>query len=153
MPSALLSGSCKHDATRDLSDERKGLVVPQRRPAQQRDFVFDPATASWGELPPDPLSPSFDRSMAWSGRELLLFDHELVPNPGSEEPSLTRAAALDIESSWRRLPDSEILATEPWAVVNGRLVNPHARGRRRRRGRQDPQGASFIATKFAPENR
>jgi hypothetical protein len=92
---------------------------------EQPDFVFDPATSSWSELPPDPLSPSFDRSMAWSGRELLLFDHELVPNPGAEEPALTRAAALDLESgSWRRLPDSEILATGPWVVVNGRLVNP-----------------------------
>jgi hypothetical protein len=92
---------------------------------EQPDFVFDPATSSWSELPPDPLSPSFDRSMAWSGRELLLFEHELVLNPGAEEPALTRAAALDLESgSWRRLPDSEILATGPWVVVNGRLVNP-----------------------------
>jgi hypothetical protein len=92
---------------------------------EQPDFVFDPATSSWSELPPDPLSPSFDRSMAWSGRELLLFDHELVPNPGAEEPALTRAAALDLESgSWRRLPDSEILATGPWVPDDGRLINP-----------------------------
>jgi hypothetical protein len=92
---------------------------------EQPDFVFDPATSSWSELPPDPLSPWFDRSMAWSGRELLLFEHELVPNPGSEKPALTRAAALDLESgSWRRLPDSEILATGPWVPDDGRLINP-----------------------------
>jgi hypothetical protein len=92
---------------------------------EQPDFVFDPATSFWSELPPDPLSPSFDRSMAWSGRELLLFEHELVPNPGADEPALTRAAALDPESgSWRRLPDSGILATGPWVMVDGRLVNP-----------------------------
>lgn len=92
---------------------------------EQPDLIFNPATGSWGELPPDPLSPSFDRSMAWSGQELLLFDHELVPNPGSEKPSLTRAAALDLESgSWRRLPDSEILASGPWVIDDGRLINP-----------------------------
>lgn len=92
---------------------------------EQPDFLFDPATSSWSELPPDPLSPSFDRSMAWSGRELLLFDHELVPDPGAEEPALTRAAALDLESgSWRRLPDSEILTTGPWLPDDGRLINP-----------------------------
>jgi hypothetical protein len=90
---------------------------------EQPDFVFDPATSSWSELPPDPLSPSFDRSMAWSGRELLLFEHELVPNPGSEKPALTRAAALDLESgAWRRLPDSEIFATGPWVPDDGRLI-------------------------------
>jgi hypothetical protein len=92
---------------------------------EQPDYVFDPATESWSALPPDPLSPSFDRSMAWSGRELVLFDHELVPNPGSEKPAVTRAAALDVDTgSWRRLPDSEILATGPWVVDEGRLVNP-----------------------------
>lgn len=92
---------------------------------QQPDFAFDPATNAWSELPPDPLSPSFDRSMAWSGRELLLFDHELVPNPGSEKPSVTRAAALDLETgTWRRLPDSEILASGPWVLDGERLINP-----------------------------
>jgi hypothetical protein len=89
------------------------------------DLLFDPATSAWSELPPDPLSPSFDRTMVWSGRELLLFDHELVPNPGSEKPAVTRAAALDLNTgSWRRLPDSEILATGPWVMVDGRLINP-----------------------------
>ncbi len=92
---------------------------------EQPDHVFDPATTSWSELPPDPLSPSFDRSMAWSGRELLLFDHELVRNPGSQKPAFTRAAALDVETgSWRRLPDSELLATSPWVLDDGRLINP-----------------------------
>jgi hypothetical protein len=92
---------------------------------ERPDLVFDPTTASWRELPPDPLSPSFDRSLAWSGRELVLFDHGLVPNPGSEAPAVTRAAALDLETgTWRRLPDSEILASGPWVQAEGRLVNP-----------------------------
>jgi hypothetical protein len=92
---------------------------------ERPDFVFDPGANSWSELPPDPLSPSFDRSMVWSGQELILFDHELVPNPGSDKPAVTRAAALDLASgTWRRLPDSEILATGPWVVVDERLINP-----------------------------
>jgi hypothetical protein len=93
---------------------------------EQPDLLFDPATASWIELPPDPLSPSFDRVIAWSGRDLVLFDHALVPNPGSKTPALTRAAAFDLETcAWRRLPDSDILATAPWAATaEGRLVNP-----------------------------
>jgi hypothetical protein len=90
-----------------------------------KDFVLDPRTATWQPLPADPLGPSFDRAMAWTGHELVLFDHELVPNPGAEKPTVTRAATLNLaNSSWRRLPDSSILSTHPWLVAGGRLVNP-----------------------------
>ena len=62
-----------------------------------------------------PLSPSFDRVMTGLGSHLYLFDHESYSNPGSERPSLTRAARLDLDSGkWERLPDSEILGTGPW---------------------------------------
>jgi hypothetical protein len=89
------------------------------------DLLFDPAARAWSRLPPDPLSPSFDRAAAWDGREPVLFDHALVPNPGSTEPALTRAAALDLGSgSWRRLPDSDMLGTGPWFRARGRLVSP-----------------------------
>ena len=92
---------------------------------EQPDLLFDPRSGSWRELPPDPNGPAFDRSMGWSGRELILFDHELVPNPGARAPSLTRAAALDVDAgTWRRLPTSEILATGPWVLDHGRLINP-----------------------------
>jgi hypothetical protein len=92
---------------------------------EQPDYVFDPATGAWNELPPDPLSPSFDRSMAWSGRGLGRFEPELGPNPGSVKPAVTRAAALDLETgAWRRLPDSQILATGPWVLAHKRLINP-----------------------------
>jgi hypothetical protein len=90
-----------------------------------RDYLFDPGTKRWSTLPDDPLGPAFDRSMAWTGAELVLFDHELVPNPNAEKPSVTRAAAFDpAAGSWRRLPDSEILSTSPWLAADGRLVNP-----------------------------
>jgi hypothetical protein len=97
---------------------------------EQPDLMFDPSARSWRKLPADPLSPSFDRYFAWTGKELILFDHELVANPGSDAPAITRAAAFDVESgSWRRLPDSKILATGPWVVTgHGRLVNPTTGG-------------------------
>ncbi len=90
------------------------------------DLVFDPATGEWARLPDDPLPRSFDRTMAWSGRELVLFAHELVPQPGAREPSLVIAAALDLDSrTWRRLPDSEMLGQGArWFNLDGRLIFP-----------------------------
>ena len=89
------------------------------------DLLYDPDTDSWTELPPDPLSPSFDRFMVWTGEEVVLLGHEIVPNPGSERPSVVRAAAFDTETQhWRRLPDSEISGGyENWQWSGGRVVN------------------------------
>jgi hypothetical protein len=93
------------------------------------DLTFDPATREWSELPDDPLPRSYDRTMAWSGRELVLFGKEIVPQPGAAEPSLALAAALDLESGeWRRLPDSptrdQYVTNVRWLVIDGRLINP-----------------------------
>jgi hypothetical protein len=78
--------------------------------SQIEDVAFDPASGEWTEVPDDPLPPSSGRTMAWSGRELVLFAHELVPQPGSREPSVVIAAAFDSDRrTWRRLPDSEVL--------------------------------------------
>ena len=87
--------------------------------------MFDPSLGAWEELPADPLSPGFDRTMVWSRPYVYLFDHELVPNPGSEVPSLTRAARLDLNTGeWKRLADSEILGTGPWFAEDEIMVNP-----------------------------
>jgi len=70
------------------------------------DFLFDPASSAWGELPDDPFSPGFDRVMTWNGDELYLFDHELVENPGGDLP--LRGAAFDLETDeWRILDDPD----------------------------------------------
>jgi hypothetical protein len=93
--------------------------------AETPDYILDAATGAWRELPADPQGRSYDRTMAWTGRELVLFDKKLVPNPGQKEPSLTRAAALDLTTgTWRPLPDSQILYTAPWLLAGGKLVNP-----------------------------
>lgn len=90
------------------------------------DLLFDPSSGDWSELPADPLAPSFDRAVVWTGGELVLLGLEVVPNPGSENPSLYRAAALDLSTgAWRRLPDSEVSAWNPvWFFAAGLVVNP-----------------------------
>ncbi|MGH3022917.1 MAG: hypothetical protein ACRDNI_04605, partial [Gaiellaceae bacterium] len=76
---------------------------------ERPDFVFDPASETWSELPDDPFSSGFDRVLIWSGQELLLFDHEIVPNPGGDgEPLPLRGAALDLRTDeWRILEDPD----------------------------------------------
>jgi hypothetical protein len=92
---------------------------------ERPDFVFDVTTGAWTQLPDDPNTDAFDRTMAWSGSELVLFDHELVPKPNSAEPSLVRVSAYDLEAgTWRDLPDSEILYSGPWLAAGSSLVNP-----------------------------
>ena len=90
------------------------------------DLIYDPASRTWAELPLDPLLPSFGRSMVWTERELVLLGNEVVPSPGAEQPSLIRAAALDLATGqWRRFPDSEILGYAPtWFWAGERIVNP-----------------------------
>jgi hypothetical protein len=89
------------------------------------DLLYDPSTRTWRELPPDPLVPSFDRSMVWTGDEVLLFAIEDARQPEGSF-YLYRAAALDIASgTWRRLPDSGIAGYSPtWFWSAGRAVNP-----------------------------
>jgi len=90
------------------------------------DLLFDPQTREWLKLPADPLQPSFDRTMVWTGDELVLLGIEAVPQPGSADPAFYRAAAYDAASgTWRRLPDSEVIGWSPtWYSAAGRVINP-----------------------------
>jgi hypothetical protein len=86
---------------------------------------YDAAADAWRELPDDPLPRLFDRAMAWDGGDLYLFGRELVPNPGSERPSINLAARFEPASStWERLPDSQLIGTGMLAAGDGILVNP-----------------------------
>ncbi len=49
---------------------------------ERPDLLFDQASATWHELPADPLSPSFNRAIVAVGADLYLFAHDLVANPG-----------------------------------------------------------------------
>ena len=96
---------------------------------ERPDWIFEPTRSEWTVLPDDPMTPAFDRHMEWAGDRLALFDHEIVPNPGSERPLLTRAALLEVGSGrWDRLPDSGVLSSAPWLLDGGRLVNPSPGG-------------------------
>lgn len=89
-----------------------------------KDYWLGPSN-TWQSLPAAPLGAGFDRTMVGAGRQLVLFDHELVPNPGAERPAVTRAAVYDwTTASWRRLPDSAMLSTYPWLFSDGSLINP-----------------------------
>jgi hypothetical protein len=89
------------------------------------DWMFDPATDSWTALPDDPLGPSFDRMMATVGPNLYLFARDLVPNPGSKEPSLMRTARFDLRTSqWELLAASEVIGGSSPVVVGDLIAFP-----------------------------
>ena len=99
------------------------IACSDERGATQ-DAVFDTATARWSRLPTDPLRPSYGRTAAWLGDRLLLTASDLVPNPGSKGPTLTRLAVLDESlTQWTLLPDSDIIGGHPQWVSN-RIVFP-----------------------------
>lgn len=92
------------------------------------DWLYDPATTEWTELPDDPLGPSFNRSAVWVNDRLLLAAAELVADPGSEQPAIIRLAELDLGTmTWRKLPDSPLIGGKP-VVAAGRVIWPEQGG-------------------------
>lgn len=92
------------------------------------DLILDPATGRWEPLPDDPLAPSPGRSVLWDGRELVLFALPAYGDVAPDEPSLVRAAALDLGTrTWRRLQDTAQLGF-PITAADGLLVNPDLNG-------------------------
>lgn len=87
------------------------------------DLAVDPTTDETRELPRDPLEPSFDRYMTWTGEDLVLTAKDDVEQPNSDRPAVIRAAALN-GTRWRKFPDSESIGSYPWLFVAGRLVLP-----------------------------
>lgn len=117
----------------------------------QPTWRYEPAGQTWSELPDDPLPRLFDRSMAYDEGYAYLFGKELVPNPGSEEPSVLLGARLDLASGrWEELPTSESIGGGMWAAGDRILVNPALGsadgGEVNNWGRSYPFGAMFDAT-------
>lgn len=96
-----------------------------------RDLVYDPRARTWEVLPPDPLLPSFDRAMTWTGKSLVLTGPAATASPGGESgPSYVRAAVLDPATrTWTRLPDSEQVISYgiDRAWDGERVVSPYVR--------------------------
>ena len=92
------------------------------------DVVYDPASESWSTLSRDPLALSFDRTMVWTGKHLVLLGREVVPSPGSERPAFVRAARrAGLDGAWERLSDSEIIGWD-FRFVGGQVVSADVGG-------------------------
>ena len=63
------------------------------------DFVMDPDTMTWDELPDDPLIASYDRQFVWHRGSLYLFAKPL--DSGDDDRSDIEGARYDFETgSW-----------------------------------------------------
>jgi hypothetical protein len=88
------------------------------------DLRYDPATGAWSTLPPDPIGPTFDRTMVAVGDDLYLFGREVTASPGGASgPALVHAAVLH-EGAWRTLPTGDVLSSSVPIVDGTRIVFP-----------------------------
>jgi hypothetical protein len=110
--------------SRLVAVERSVVAIgPSDEAGAAVDEMYDPATRSWHRLPDDPLGPSFGRTAVGTPSGLVLFAHDLVPDPGVT-PSFVRAAVLDLGSRrWRKLPTSDQLGGGAWTWTGKRLVD------------------------------
>lgn len=87
--------------------------------------LYDRAGREWQSLPDDPLTPTFDRVLTWTPVGLVLTAKDRVDNPGSEKPSVVRAAVLDLHAlAWRALADSDQIGGYLWTWTGSRMVDP-----------------------------
>jgi hypothetical protein len=89
------------------------------------DLVYDPRSATWSQLPRDPLGPMYGRGIVATPAGLLLVGLPLVENPGGgDRPSYVRGALLDRRSgTWSKLPKSDQLGGGYWGAIGSRVVN------------------------------
>lgn len=83
------------------------------------DLLYNPTSRAWMPLPRDPLAPSYDRAMTWTGDRLVLTGAAVTASPGGASgPSYVRSAVLDLASDvWTRLSyQSEMISygTDRW---------------------------------------
>jgi hypothetical protein len=138
-PSAVIAYDVQHDRWRRLPTAPrpsrnytlvaagKRLVAYDRGGGHEEapGYLLARNRRSWRPLPKAPLLPTRGQSMAWSGRELVLFRSAYVGRQALRPP-LARAAALRLDTGrWRKLPDSTtVLFGHYWIRVGSRLVSP-----------------------------
>lgn len=89
------------------------------------DRTFDTRTGEWSELPPNPLAPSFDRTITATPAGLVLTGDAIDAGGNPVDPSLVHAAVLAPgATTWRELPLTGQLASGPWSWTGTRLVAP-----------------------------
>jgi hypothetical protein len=105
--------------------DQPAAVAGERRTDSPPDEVYDPDAEDWVPLPADPLGPSFDRVFTDTPTGAVLTAKQSVPDPGSAEPAVVRAALLSTDlTTWQKLPDSDIIGGYRWAWTGKRLVDP-----------------------------
>lgn len=109
-----------------VADGENILVIPSSDEfGDAPDALWHVPTDTWSELPKDPIGPAFNRLLTPTPAGLILTAHELVTNPGSENPSLTLVARLDRDTqSWTTLDPTEQIGGWQWFWTGKRLVSP-----------------------------
>lgn len=99
---------------------------------EQSEWHFDLDSATWAELPPDPLPLMYDRSIVATdgGRSALLFGADAESGPTSEpSQEVNLAARLDLESmTWTERPSSPSRGYRAWGVEDVVVLEPHFGG-------------------------
>jgi hypothetical protein len=106
-----------------IAEVPSGLVayIGSEEAIERPMFLLDAATGKWSEVPPDPLSPGFDRWVTATGDGFVLTDHEM-PAAGD---FVTRAAAYKVaDGAWERLADGDVGTSLGFVALSGLVVNP-----------------------------
>ena len=85
-------------------------------------WLYDPADDRWTALPADPLGDTFDRSLVFDGRDLLLL---ALPTEGGDERTYL-FARLDLDTrEWTTLPQTPVgMGVSVWFWWKDQLINP-----------------------------
>jgi hypothetical protein len=107
--------------------ELDALVVASGSDEQgeRPDWMLDllDTRTNWSELPDDPLPPSYDRTVLWDGRDLLVFGKSIPERADSELTDIAGARWED--GTWLPLPASGTSGYQAWFVDGIVVVNPH----------------------------
>ena len=96
---------------------------------ERPDSIYDPSSGAWTDLPNDPLPPSFDRMMVWTGSGVGLLGRDAAALNEPNRPPL-RAAIFDLrEQTWQALGEGGVShgnVTWEWALAT--VVNAPVAG-------------------------
>jgi len=103
------------------------------------DLSYNVQQQVWTELPADPIGRAFNRTMIWTGTDLVLF-----ASKSADQTFVFDAAMYSPPSqSWRSYPSSTIDSSSPtWFWAGGRAVNPSTGVSQGRSGGR-PLGGTF----------
>ncbi|MDY6983834.1 MAG: hypothetical protein SV422_12160, partial [Pseudomonadota bacterium] len=92
------------------------------------DWLLDPATGTWTQLPADPLDPSDLRIYRVHGADLYLFTRYFIDLPGVFDDRFIVRAARWRNGQWTVLPtppeQPEVGITIPSLIAGERLIAP-----------------------------